>query len=177
MTENNKPDTLMVFSGKGLNTMIKAGGCGDWKLDQDRARRRRYLVAVRNQHAPWSEMDVPHCVAWLVATVRDVVEASDGRWCVRLDQYALINKPFPWGSRNPVAYTRLDELEIEPGGLQWKAFPEPPEADGFGAVQPEAAPSGSAATHVQPLTFEQAKKGLAAAMGIRPEQIEITIRA
>jgi hypothetical protein len=178
MTEENKPDTLMVFTGKSLQTMIKEGGCGHWVVDQDRARRRRYLVAVRNHHAPWSEFDVPHGVAWLVATIRDVVDSPDGRSLLKLDKYAIIDKPMKWGSRNPVGYTRLDQLEIDPSTLEWQDFPQAPEAQASGT--PAAIPSATAANpkdSIQPLTFEQAKQGLAAAMGIRPEQIEITIRA
>lgn len=172
MTEDKKPDTLMVFSGKSLETMIKAGGCGDWVLDKDRASRRRYLVVVRNRHAPWSEEGVDHGIAWLVGKISDVVKASGDRWLVKLDEYALINVKKPWGSRNPVGYTRLDELGIDSNELEWKVFPSTSEV--FEADAPPVVPANGVTL---PLTFEQAKQGLAMAMGIRPEQIEITIRA
>jgi hypothetical protein len=179
MAEQGKPDTLMVFSGKSLNTMAKEGGCGHWVVDKDRARRCGYVVAVRNQHAPWSEYDVPHGVAWLLATIRDVVDSPEaGRSLVKLGRYAIVDKPMPWGSRNPVGYTRLADLGINAETLEWKDFQE--SAAGQAAptpAQPKSTPAGNAAGSVQPLTFEQAKQGLAAAMGIRPEQIEITIRA
>lgn len=179
MAEEVKPDTLMVFTGKGLNTMIKEGGCGYWVVDHDRARRRGYLVAVRNHHAPWSEYDVPHGVAWLVATIRDVVPAPEaGRWLIRLGQYAVIDRPRPWSGRNPVAYSRLEDLGVDPGSLEWKDFPaQPGEQASSAPPQPNAAPQSAGGVAARPLTFDQAKQGLAAAMGIRPEQIEITIRA
>lgn len=177
MAEETKPDTLMVFSGKSLQTMINEGGCGQWVVDKDRASRQRYLVAVRNRHAPWSEADVPHGVAWLVATIRDVVEAPGGRWLVKLGQYAIIDEPRPWGSRNPVGYTRLDELGVDAEKLDWKDFPDIAGTTDAAPRSPTLSPVSTEVNAVQPLTFEQAKQGLAAAMGIRPEQIEITIRA
>lgn len=173
MTERKKPDTLMVFSGKSLKSLKKAGGCGDWKLDKNRALRKSYVVAVRNHHAPWSELDVPHGVAWFVGTVEDVVEAPGGRWLVKVKKYALIDIPHSWGSRNPVAYTRLDELGINPEELDWQDLSGADEQSTDVGSKPVAPSVGG----VQPLTFDQAKQGLAAAMGIRPEQIEITIRA
>jgi hypothetical protein len=173
MTEDKKPDTVMMFCGKSLKTFQQAGGCGDWKLDKDRAIRKRYVVAVRNHHAEWSEFDVPHGVAWFVGTVEDVVEAPGGRWLVKVGQYARINVRRDWGSRNPVAYIRLEELGVDPDKLDWKDFLDGDKQVDVGASTPVAPALGG----IQPLTFDQAKQGLAAAMGIRPEQIEITIRA
>jgi hypothetical protein len=179
MAENEKPDTLMVFSGKSLNTMIRERGCGHWVVDEDRARRQGYLVVVRNHHAPWSEYDIPHGVAWLVATIQDVVRSpEDGRCLIKLGKYAITNKARPWGSRNPVGYSRLERLEIDPATLEWKDFPEShPDQNPSPAVQPRSVASNAPDTNVQPLTFEQARLGLAAALGVRPEQIEITVRA
>jgi hypothetical protein len=179
MAEEPKPDTLMVFSGKSLNTMINEGGCGHWVVDQDRARRRGYLIAVRNHHAPWSEYDVPHGVAWLVATIVDVVPSPEGgRWIVKLGKYAIVEKQRDWVGRNPVAYTRLESLGIDPGTLEWKSFPAPADAQvPAPLVPPQPALGSGDDAIVRPLTFDQAKQGLALSMGVRPEQIEITIRA
>jgi hypothetical protein len=168
-----KPDTVMVFCGKSLQTLKNAGGCGDWKLDKNRALRKSYVVTVRNHHAPWSELDVPHGVAWFVGTVKDVVEAPGGRWLVKVGRYALIDIPQNWGSRNPVAYVRLDDLGVDPEKLDWHDFPDA----GVQVAGAESKPVAPAPGAIQLLTFDQAKQGLAAAMGIRPEQIEITIRA
>lgn len=172
MSDREKPDTLMVFCGKSLGTLKKAGGCGDWKLDRNRTLRMSYVVAVRNHRAPWSELDVPHGVAWFVGTVEDVVEAAGGRWLVKIGRYALVDVAHEWGSRNPVKYARLQDLRIDPATLHWETFL---------AARPSVADASVKSTAfegaIQPLTFEQAKQGLAAAMGVLPEQIEITIRA
>ena len=178
MSEENKPDTLMVFSGKSLDTMIKEGGCGYWVVDNDRARRRGYVVAVRNHHSPLSEYDVPHGVAWLVATIRAVVPAPEtGRWLIKLGEYATIDKPRAWVGRNPVAYTRLEVLAIDTSSLDWKEFPSPPSEQISSMTAQSNASIRNVEGTVQPLTFDEAKQGLALAMGIRPDQIEITIRA
>jgi hypothetical protein len=180
MTEDLKPDTLMVFSGKSLQTMINEGGCGNWVLDKDRAVRRTYLVVVRNRYAPWSEDDVPHGVAWFIGTISDVVPAPGDRWLVKIDEYAQLDKQLGWGSRNPITYTRLDQLEIDPAALAWTSFPKPTAAP----VRPGAAlPTGSegekGAGTLETLAsvLEQTKVSLADALGLQPYQVEISIRA
>ena len=64
--------------------------------------------------------------------------------------------------RNPVAYDTLKKLGIELRGLKFKPMPAP---------RPSGKPGQGAL-----MTIAEAKKALAATFGVKPEDVEITIR-
>jgi hypothetical protein len=105
-----------------------------------------------------------------VGKIRDVVSApnSEGRYLIQFSEYAQVNIPDAWkGDRNPVKYTSLEEIGIDPTSLKWEPMPAPVEPATSGVIAPTA---------VAPLTMADAKNGLALTFGVPPEAIEITIR-
>jgi hypothetical protein len=120
-----------------------------------------------------------HGSAFLIGRISDVVRSpfaddQEERWLVRLDQFARVSIPNVWdGSRNPVRYTTLEELGIDPGTLRFEPAPAPVDLLAAEAAVGDGAP---AAASVRPLTMAEAKRGLAAKFGVRPEDIEIVIR-
>jgi hypothetical protein len=74
-----------------------------------------------------------------------------------------VNVPNAWpGNRNPVLYTTLEDMGISVDELKFHPMPEQ---------------EGVAKPKVKPLTFDEAKAGLAQMFNVDPSAIEITIRA
>lgn len=71
--------------------------------------------------------------------------------------------------RNPVKYSTLEEIGIDPSKLKWEPMPESVDV-------PKAEPRGPRGTPVGALTMAEAKKGLSLTLGVAPEAIELTIR-
>lgn len=181
--QGDKRSAVAVFTAKSVATILHDGGSCSWVLDPVRARQCGYLVCTRNGHPDewaWAERaPEPHRSAFLVGTIADAVPSPnhDGRWLIRIDRYALVERPELWqGWRNPVRYTTLDELGIDPAGLEFEDMPpvgeETIEDRPFG--RPAAPQPGKAVPH---LGIAEAKRGLAATFGVPEEAIEITIRA
>ena len=112
-----------------------------------------------------------HRAAFLVGKIKDVVPSSTkpGRYWIQLSEYARVNIPNVWkkGNRNPVKYSTLEELGIDPSILKWEPMPN---------VSQVREPKVQLVHHVGALTIPDAKKGLALTFGVTPEAIEITIR-
>jgi hypothetical protein len=74
--------------------------------------------------------------------------------------------PDTWrGWRNPVRYTTLEELGIKLDDLRFEPILERP------------SPASPPAADVRAgLTIDAAKKGLAVTFGVKPDQVDITIR-
>jgi hypothetical protein len=157
-------NVIKVFTGKSLETMFKEGGCGNWKLDEGRAAACEYVVAVRNSFAlVKAAKDVDHRTAFMIGKISGILNSGD-RHIIQFSEYATLEIPAAWdGRRNPVTYTSLDRLRINLRFLKWNKFPD----DKVELREPSAAP----------LTIGEAKRGLAAALGIKTDQIEINIRA
>lgn len=156
-------EAVVVLTSKSMDTMFEEGGSGHWKASEDRIARCRYLVAVRHGHSGWSEDETPHNTAFLVGRGLSVLPGRDDRIIIGFREYALIEVPNVWpGNRNPVAYLELEDLGIDPSSLEWIPFPE------HQIVEENRA---------KPLTIDEAKLGLAKALGISKDCIEITIRA
>jgi hypothetical protein len=76
-----------------------------------------------------------------------------------------------------VRYISLDELGIDPAEIQFRPMPVETSQQEQVVEEPKPMPEVGEALKVQLLTIPQAKTGLAAAMGISPDQIEIIIKA
>jgi hypothetical protein len=114
---------IKVFTGKSLETMLSEGGIGPWKLDQDRASACLYVVAVRNMNGAGDDKGVDHRTAFMIGKISEILESGD-RHVIAFGEYATLAIPNAWeGSRNPVAYTNLEKLKIDPTTLEWRKRP------------------------------------------------------
>jgi hypothetical protein len=166
------PTAIVTFTARSKEDIISSAGSQAWVLDRAHARQQAYLVCTRNAYSESTEGDEPHGSAFLVGKISDIVPATDpddaGRWLIKFSEYALVDIPDAWpGLRNPVHYTTLEKLGIDPAALEFE--PAPATNRTITSVEP-------AATDVKPLTIAQAKRGLAVAFGVREDAVEITIR-
>jgi hypothetical protein len=161
--------TIAVFTRKSAQEIIEKEGSEAWVLNPQNARRHRYLVCCRNAKRAEVHADEPHAAAFLVATIdglRPLARNARGqqRYRVGFNKYARVLCPGAWKNwRNPVRYTSLEELGIDPDALE------------FTKVQD--LPSEISSRPGRKLTIAEAKEGLAAMLGISPDAIEITIKA
>ncbi|WP_353226753.1 hypothetical protein [Novosphingobium sp.] len=172
------PEVALFFTAKSVERILADGGTSSWRLDRKHARKCAFAICTRNAYAEWVEGPEAHHSAFLIGKVRDVVPTNDpdsdmkNRYLVQFSEYALVAIPEVWkGDRNPVRYADMDELGIELADLVWQPMP---------AVLTDISERYEVPKHiidvVQPLTMNDAKKGLALMFGVSPEAIEITIR-
>ena len=90
---------------------------------------------------------------------------------IQLSEFARVNIQDVWrkGDRNPVRYTTLKELNIDPTKLKWEPMPEP-------SVSEPSEQKTRKVDLTEGLTIVEAKNGLARTFGVAPEAIEITVR-
>jgi hypothetical protein len=169
--------TIVVFTAKSITRIRREGGSGNWHLKVARARQCEYVVCARNAHASWVEGREPHRTAFLVGRIREIVPVpvtpenqtakEQNRWRIECSEYALIDVPNLWQrNRNPVKYSTLSELGIDPGKLDWKAMPK------SGDGKDRTVRNGTAPLR----SIMEAKKELALLFNVLPEAIEISIR-
>lgn len=166
--------TVVVFTAKSAEHILSEGGTSSWRLDRNNARACDFAVCTQNAHADgdWATGTKDHHAAFLVGKVKDVVPSPTRpeRYLIQFSEYALVNIPEVWqGERNPVRYTTLKELGIDPAALDFKPMSEL-------AAQPGPALQAIPQITGAALTMAEAKKGLALTFGVSPEAIEITIR-
>ncbi|MBL8705966.1 MAG: hypothetical protein JNM30_14035 [Rhodospirillales bacterium] len=165
-----KDEAMIVLTAQAADRVLAAGGTKSWVLDRAHAKRCRHVVLCQNAKTDWGDGKEPHGKAFMVGVVDDVVPAPDkkDRWLVTFSAYAEIDMPGAWaGWRNPVRYTALDELGIDPGKLKFR--PMPPAED-----EPSPRPDNSG--NAKGLTIAEAKQALARTFGVTPDAVEITIR-
>ena len=162
-------NTMIVFTSKNLEHMLKQGGCGDWVARENRVASCTYLIAVANAHSNWS-MHKPesHGEAFFIGKISGVKDSTEkpGRIIIKFSEYAEISFPNAWsGQQNPVRYTTLNDLDfdlnLDPDQLDWRKFPDE---------------CGSATSVNLQATIEEAKEDLAKKLGVTPECIEIIVR-
>jgi len=172
MNNQIEHDTLIVFTARSPERIIREGGSQAWLLNPARAKLCAWLVCTQNRHNPdheFSDATEPHGCGFLLGRISGVrpSEEDEGRWLISISEFARINYPDLWDhGRNPVRYTSLGELGISLDGVQFQPMPT--------SAEPRP-PVGS--QRVPPtLTIAEAKRALAASFGVKPEAIEITIR-
>lgn len=158
-------DTILVFTSRDTDELVREGGSQAWKIDPAHAATCRYLVCVWNAFGDHDgQQDAAHGSAFLLAAI-DSIEPSPeraDRYIVRFTRWAPLSITGAWGHwRNPVKYTSLDELGISPSILSG------------GSESPE---KGTVAGAVRPMTMAQARLSIAAQYGVSPHAVEITIR-
>lgn len=177
MTEHE--DTIVVFTARSPERVVREGGSQSWVLNAVRAKNCQWLVCTQNRHNPdheFSDATEPHGAGFLVgkvSAIRPSQEPGDAdRWQVAISKFARIDKPDLWDhGRNPVRYTSLAALGIDPTTLNWQPMPQAI------VVQPAAGVMTASGTPpAGTLTIADAKKALAATFGVDPDAIEITIR-
>jgi hypothetical protein len=128
---------IVVFTGKCVDTLLRAGGSGVWTLSPARASRSEYVVCTWNAHNEIlrETEDAEHGAAFLVAPITGLTPEKrtpiPGRKKLdgyRLDfrRYARIHVPGVWpGRRNPFTY--VDDVEAVLGrrldSLRWAPLP------------------------------------------------------
>ncbi len=171
-------DAIVVFTARSPERIVREGGSQSWVLNAARAKNCQWLVCTQNRHNPdheFSDATEAHGAGFLVGKVSGIRPSqepgSEDRWLVAISQFARIDMPDLWDhGRNPVRYTSLAELGIDPSTLKWE---ETPKAD---APSPSPTKALDAAPLGANLTIAEAKKALAATFGVAPEAVEITIR-
>jgi len=174
-------NVIVVFTAKSVERLLAEGGTSSWSLDRNNARQREFAVCTRNTHADFTQGDgfpeghEPHGSAFLVGRISDVVPSPDyeGRWLIKFGEYAQITLPEVWkGWRNPVRYTSMEELGIDPAALHFKPMPRITEGQHPNEKQVMLAEKQKS----NGLTIPEAKKGLALTLGVSPDAIEIIIK-
>lgn len=159
-------DVVMVFTSKSLETMKHEGGSGNWAANKDRVKHARWIVATRNQKSGWTQGEEGHGNAFLIGRVSGIKQApapENTRYVILFDRYAELNVPDAWtGDRNPVAYTDLATLGINPDELEWKDF-DP------------AVPLAEGAVNTPATVIDHARMLVANAFSVSPDAVKITV--
>lgn len=161
--------------------MIQEGGSQSWVLNLQRARQCHYVVCAWNPSGEYAQpnANLRHGEAYLVAPITSVEPTDDphepkDRYIVRFSDYAIPpSQKIVWGGmRNPVSYTTLTALGLDPSTLTF----ELPTRHATHDAPPRTVTRRSGAKDDVPLTIAAAKRGLALQYDVKPEEIEIIIR-
>lgn len=179
-------DTILVFTDESAGKIIMEGGSGEWRVNPVRAKQCKWLVCTQNQHTPYhssSNATEPHKSGFLLGRISGLrkasVDDSSNRWLIAISEYALISYPDLWdGGRNPRRYTSLEELGISLEGIELQPIQSDRQTSLPSAIREEPRqPELRSVDFTQGLlTIPEAKKALAVTFGVKPEDVEITIR-
>lgn len=167
----NKHNTMLTLTSKSLEMMFLEGGCGQWRAKESSILACRYLVATRNSRSSWSQGDESHGAAVMIGEISGVTPVGN-RFTINFSRFAEIivsNVWIPAGS-NPIRYVDINETGINLEEIDWKAWPSKP----TNAIP--VSENVSSEKQILPLTISEAKKGLAMALGVEVDAIEIVIR-
>lgn len=172
-------DTIVVFTARSPERIVREGGSQAWALNVTRARDCSWVVCTQNRHHPdhaFSDATEPHGSAFLLGKISSIRRAEgeneEERWMIAISEFARLQIPNLWdGSRNPVRYRSLTDLPIDSKKLKFQPMPAVA-APSIAAMKPEQLVPASNGG----LTIPEAKKALAATFGVKPDAVEITIR-
>jgi hypothetical protein len=165
---------VAVFTANSRDEILEVGGSAAWVVAEKQALRREFLVCVRNARDVDFHDHGPHGTAFLVGRIsglkpHGIDKKGMQRFIIQISEYAYIDHPEAWGEwRNPVKYTTLEELGIDPKTLKFKPMPTPTKV-----LTPPPPPDRP---KTGGLTIAEAKAGLALQFGVPPEAIEILIK-
>ena len=163
----DNPLAIAVFTADTVEDILAQRGSAGWVVNPAKAGQCKYLVCCKKESWKNRKTGVPAGAAFLIGIVSGLQKRTDSendrgqsRFVIEISDYALLNKPGVWNkeARNPVAYQTLGELGIDLKGLKFKPLPSTQGLTGKG------------------MTIAEAKKALALSFGVRPEDVEITIR-
>jgi hypothetical protein len=170
---------IVVFTVDSLDSILRQGGSGDWVVSAKKADSRKYIVCCRKPNWSNRKEGIPARAAFLIGRVAGLRERPGSenvrdqmRYLIQIADYAELEMPGVWreGVRNPVAYSTLDDLQIDLRGLKFKPMPA-----GAGTTN-ESSGVTKESPGVKQMTIADAKNGLAATFGVSPDDIEITVR-
>jgi hypothetical protein len=179
---DSQKNAIVVFTARSPERIVREGGSQAWVLNHIRANQCTWLVCTQNRHHAdhgFSDATQPHGAGFLVGKIsalrKSQEEGAGDRWLIAISAFARIDLPDLWDhGRNPVRYTSLEELGIDPDALEFQPMPEGDDDQGSAGQPASAGP-----TPGRPeagLTIAEAKKALAVTFGVKPEAVEITIR-
>jgi hypothetical protein len=171
-------ESVVVFSGKNLDTIREDGGSGHWTARATRVENCEYVICVRNRREQWAATDLEHGTAFLIAKITKVLPSSyPGRIVISFENYAKLHVADAWrtltgGQRFPIAYDQTSEiarkLRIDLNKLHWLPL------NGLMCAEAEAVYSAKRNPFSEAIAG--AKANLAESLGISPESIDIIIR-
>ena len=145
---------LQTFTENSLDDIRNRGGDYDWSLNQDRAKKCKFLVCCNSQGSDRKSSFLVGKISGAEFTRKG--ENGRKRYLIQISEYASIDVPDSWsGQQNPVRYTSLEELGIDLNNLKFEKISKPESAS---------------------FTIAQAKAGLAKHYGISEDNIEIVIK-
>ncbi len=167
---------LVVFTYKSIDTILGEGGTSSWHVKRDRARTCEFVVCTRNANSKHGhEGRETHGSAFMIGRIKDVVPTPEdidtrkARFLIQLSEFARIDIPGAWrGDRIPTRYSSLKLLGIDPAKLKWQNMPA--RADVSASRRPRTSQTLSQA-------ISEARGNIALVAGVKPEAVEITIRA
>ena len=119
---------IVVLTKKSTPTLLQEGGSSSWKISIKKIADYEYLVCTKNSRHDLSEHDLGHGTAFFVGRISGIkpVSGRAGRQLIKVKEYAEIEIKGVWGGwRNPIKYTTLEIIGIDPYSLDFKAMPEP----------------------------------------------------
>lgn len=160
---------LRIVTVDETDAMLAAGNSAAWYAKEQTLREAEYFVCVRPKSRE------PFFIAE-ISGIERVPESGPNRWALLFERYAEIDSsvlPLKDKSSNPLKRFELDEvLRVPVEDLRWQRRPKQrPDAPKWSFSSRELS------TSVEPLTIPEAKQRLAVGLGVRPEQINITITA
>ena len=165
---------IAVFTANSRDEILEVGGSAAWVVAKSRpAAGNFWSVSVTPGMSISTTMSRMARHFWSAASAdlspMDIDKKGMQRWIIEISEYAVVDYPEAWGEwRNPVKYTTLEELGIDPKKLKFKPMP-PPTKDPAAACPARPTKTGA-------LTIAEAKAGLALQFGVPPEAIEIFIK-
>ena len=123
-------ESMLVFTYKDQNSLLKFNGSQSWVLNPERARKCKFVICVNNATNPLSQnLNINnHYSGFLVGRICNVSRAIgtklNNRWIIEFDEYAEIDIQHMWkGWRNPVIYKKTQEVDIDFDSLDWRKVP------------------------------------------------------
>src|SRR5258707_14608920 len=165
---------MPFFTANSRDEILEVGGSASWVVAEKQARRREFLVCIRNARAVEFHDHEPHGTAFLVGRISGLKahgydKKGMKRWIIEVSEYAVVDYREAWGEwRNPVKYTTLEELGIELKKLKFKPMPTP--------TKVLTAPPPPDRSKAGALTIAEAKAGLPLQFGETQDAIEIVIK-
>ena len=163
-------DTILVHTSRSIERMLDEGGSQAWSLKLTRARQMRYVVCAWFPGGPYAEVADRHVAGegMMVAEIERISPSAEehsvrNRYIIRFKRWARLSHGVMWSDeRNPVKYTSLAALGIDPTALDWQ------NVDPKYEIDPNS--------NIVPMDMAHAKFALAMFYKVRSENVEITIR-
>ncbi len=127
----NEENAIIVFTARSPERIVREGGSQRWVLNPARAKLCSWLVCTQNRHHPdheFSDATEAHGCGFLLGKISGVRISTEPdpkeKWLILISEFARINYPNLWDhGRNPIRYTSLETLRIDPDGMEFQALP------------------------------------------------------